>query len=126
MDICQLNSDGTELLLSDFVNYESKRGKIALIEAIRCKHLEMVNLLLSFHADTRTSSRLHKKSALDWARMSGNIGLVDRINEHHQINDHVNALFTAISKHDFDAVCRLTKASSSDILLSLIYTLTWM
>ena len=101
----------TDLLLSDFVDYESSRGKIALVEAIHGRHSDMVDFLLSFHAQTRKPSRLHKRTALDWARVTGQTDVVAQINEHNQIRDDMLKLFVAITKHDTDLVGRLTEES---------------
>lgn len=117
-----LDSENTRLLLSDFIDYESSRGKVPLVEAIRGKHRDMIDLLLSFRAQTHLQSNLHKRTPMDWAKVSGQAALVERINEHREITDHVDKLFQAISMHDIDRVRILTEASLARLapLISLI------
>lgn len=112
-------ADRTDLLLSDFVDYETSRGKLALVEAIRGKHHEMIDLLLSFNADTRNRSKLHRKSAIDWAKMTCQSDVVEKIADYHKIHDHLSELFSAITKHDIEAVRRLTEASCAMTLCAL-------
>ena len=111
---CSGNS--SRLLLSDYVDYESSRGKMAIVESIRGKHTEMTDLLLSFHATMTHSSKFYKITPLEWGRILGQTELVDRINQHLTISDNVIGLMIASSRHDIDAVCRFSEASCSSAL----------
>ncbi|KAL3782968.1 hypothetical protein HJC23_003124 [Cyclotella cryptica] len=86
--------------------------KIAIVEAIRFNHKELVDLLLLYQAQTQKASVRHKKTPLEWARAVGNTSIANMIRERNQINSHVDQLFKSISKHDIDAVLNLTEGGT--------------
>lgn len=108
-DALSCSHDSRDLLLSDYIDYESSRGKIAIVESIRGRHAEMTNFLLLHHA-ALAPSRFFKMTPFDWGKVLGETELVDRMNRHLMINDVVTAIMKASSRHDFDAVSRLCEA----------------
>jgi len=95
--------------VSDFVDMETSKGKIAIIEAVKNNDADCVSLLLSHDANAKRPSRIHKKSALDWAIALGHENISNMINDHLQLVDHVRNLFQAISKCDMAIVQSLTE-----------------
>lgn len=53
--------------LVTYINYETKRGKTALGEAIRNNHLDVVQILLENYASVSRKSTVHNRSVLNWA-----------------------------------------------------------
>ena len=52
------------LVVSDYVNHETCRGKTPLVEAVKNKHATVVSLLLSNGASATLPTKMHNKSAL--------------------------------------------------------------
>jgi len=105
------HSEG-EVAMSDLVNRETSRGKIAIIEAIKCGKADVVSTLLSNAASVKLPSKTHGKSALDWAIIGKNEAMLAMINQHMQLSEHVTSLFKAISNRDKKAVVSLTEGGT--------------
>ena len=97
------------LTVSDFVNHETCRGKTAIIEAVKNDQLGVVSVLLSQQANAKLPSRIHHKSALDWAITLGYESIASAINKHVELEEHVSSLFKAVSKFDITSVKELTE-----------------
>ena len=96
------------LAISDFVDYETSRGKMPIIEAAKNNNADVVSVLLSHHTNAKLMSKTHKKSALDWAIALGNESIARMINEHSLLEEHACSLFKAVSKFDISRIKPLT------------------
>eukprot|EP00984_Skeletonema_dohrnii_P020964 scaffold10364_cov155-Skeletonema_dohrnii-CCMP3373.AAC.1 len=105
------HSEG-EVAMSDLVNRETSRGKIAIIEAIKCGKADVVSTLLSNAANVKLPSKTHGKSALDWAIIGKNEAMLAMINQHLQLSEHITSLFKAISNRDKKAVVSMTEGGT--------------
>ncbi|KAL9187869.1 hypothetical protein ACHAXT_006247 [Thalassiosira profunda] len=94
--------------LSDLLDHETSRGKSAIVEAAKSNRQEVVAVLLAHHANAQLPSRIHHKSALDWAVALGHDTIVEMIDEHVKLEEHARALFKAVAKFDVPAVKSLT------------------
>ncbi|KAK1746108.1 ankyrin repeat domain-containing protein [Skeletonema marinoi] len=101
-----------KVAMSDLVNRETSRGKIAIIEAIKCGKVDVVSTLLSNAASVKLPSKTHGKSALDWAIIGKNEAMLAMINQHLQLSEHITSLFKAISNRDKKAVVSLTEGGT--------------
>ena len=88
------------LVVSDYVNYETCRGKTPLVEAAKNNHATVVSLLLSSGANPTMSTKMHNKSALSWATAMGHDSIVKLINDHIELECRVSILFRAVSTDD--------------------------
>lgn len=92
------------MTMSDLVNHETSRGKVAIIEAVRCYHTDVVSILLAHNANATLPSKTHKKSALDWANTLCDETMVKLINKRIHLEENVSSLFRAISKCDVEQI----------------------
>ena len=95
------------LVVSDYVNHETCRGKTPLVEAVKNKHATVVSLLLSNGASAILPTKMHNKSALSWATAMGHDIIVKLINDHIQLECRVSTLFRAVSAGDESKVKEL-------------------
>jgi ankyrin repeat protein len=95
------------LVVSDYVDYETCRGKTPLVEAAKNKHASVVSLLLSSGANPTMSTKMHNKSALSWATAMGHDRIVKLINDHIELECRVSILFRAVSTGDESKVKEL-------------------
>jgi len=89
---------------SAVVHNETTRGATALIEATRQNHPDCVNLLLRHYSDPNQVSKVHARSAIDWAANfdRGDI-LVDLEKQSRVIKDF-QVLCSAIARADVDTI----------------------
>ena len=97
------------LTVSDFIDHETSRGKTAIIEAVKNNQLAVIEVLLSHQANAKLPSRIHHKSALDWAITLGYESIASAINKHVELEEHVSSLFKAVSKFDITSDKALTE-----------------
>jgi ankyrin repeat protein len=95
------------LVVSDYVDYETCRGKTPLVEAVKNNHASVVSLLLSSGANPTMSTKMHNKSALSWATAMGHDSIVKLINDHIELEGRVSILFRAVSTGDESKVKEL-------------------
>ncbi len=93
-----------EIALSDLVNRESSRGKMAIIEAAKNAHIQVASALLLNSADVNLVPKTHCKTALDWAATLEDEAMLALMNEHTQLSQRITSLFKAISNGDKDTV----------------------
>ena len=116
MRIAQSNNE--VIAMSDLVNRETSRGKIAIIEAIRHRRIDVASALLSNAANIKLLSKTHGKSALEWAIAGNNEAMLAMINQHIQLSEHIKSLFKAISNSDKKAVVSLTEGGTPYVPLA--------
>ena len=100
--------DNRTQALSDVLDYETSRGKTPIIEAAKCNHADVVDILLRHHADPKRASKIHRKSALDWATTLGHANITRTIRDHVQLKELSLSLFVAVSKSDLPTIESLT------------------
>ena len=98
-----------EIALSDLVNRESCRGKVAIIEAAKNVHIQVASALLLNSADINLVPKTHCKTALDWAVTLKDEAMLALMNEHTQLSQRITSLFKAISNGDKDTVVSLVE-----------------
>ncbi|KAL7535138.1 hypothetical protein ACHAXR_006295 [Thalassiosira sp. AJA248-18] len=108
---CQtiVRNKSAELAVSDLMDQETSRGKTPIIEAVKNNNAGVVSILLSHQANAKLPSKIHKKSALDWAIALRHESIVGLINDHTQLEEHAISLFKAVSKFDVSRVKSLTE-----------------
>ncbi len=112
-EISRIVQSNSEILaISDLVNRETSRGKVAIIEAVKHGHVDVVSTLLSNGADVKLPTKTHGKSALEWAVIGRNESMLEMINHHMQLSEHITSLFKAISNGDKEEVISLTKGGT--------------
>ena len=101
-----------DMAISDLINRETTRGKVAIIEA--CKHgkVDVALALLLNAADVTLPSKTHGKSALEWAIIGKDKSMMAMINQHLQLSENITSLFKAISNGDKEAVISLTSGGT--------------
>jgi len=112
------DSNGDEIAMSDLVNRETSRGKIAIIEAIKHAPVDVASTLLLNAANVKLPSKTHGKSALDWAITVSNEAMLAMINQQLKLSEHIASLFKAISNGDKKAVVSLTEGGTPFIPLA--------
>jgi ankyrin repeat protein len=98
--------------VSDLVNRETTRGKVAIIEAVKHGKADVVSTLLSNAGNAKMRSKTHGKSALEWAAICKDETTITAIQQHLQLSEHINSLFVAISNGDKEAVVSLTSGGT--------------
>jgi len=97
------------LAVSDLLDHETSRGKTPIIEAAKCNHADVVELLLRHQADPKLASKVHRKSAMDWALVLGHDEIARIIHGHIQLKESSLSLFMAVSKSDVPTIKSLTE-----------------
>ncbi|KAL7471459.1 hypothetical protein ACHAXS_011740 [Conticribra weissflogii] len=92
------------ITMIDFINRETARGKIPIIEAVKSNHIDLVTTLLSYGADANLCTITHKKSALDWARVMNHDVVLKILQERIELETCVHRLFVAISHRDMPTI----------------------
>ena len=103
------HSRRNDIAVSDIINRETSRGKMALIEAVKNGHVEVASTLITNSANIQLRSKIHYKSSLSWAVTLKNPAMLDMINKHIKLSVRNKSLFKAISNGDTEAVASLTK-----------------
>ncbi len=98
-----------EIALSDLVNRESSRGKVAIIEATKNALIHVASALLSNSANVNLVPKTTRKTALDWATTLKDEAMLELMNEHTQLSQRITSLFKAISNGDKDTVVSLVE-----------------
>ena len=109
--IIQTQSDN--LTIADFVNLESSRGKTPIIEAVKHGRIGVVSILLKYEGNAKLPSKVHNKSALDWAVSLGHDAIASLIIAHCKLEEEVTSLLKAVSKGDESLVKSLTDGGVS-------------
>ena len=92
---------------SDLVNHETGRGKTALLEAIGGGHADIVRMLLP-HVDPLLPSRVHGRSAPEWARLHKQDEIAALIEDHLQLTASVSTLLAATARGDEAKIREMT------------------
>mmetsp|Transcript_2774 Transcript_2774/g.5095 ORF Transcript_2774/g.5095 Transcript_2774/m.5095 type:complete len:388 (-) Transcript_2774:1121-2284(-) len=92
------------IAMTDFTNRETARGKIPIIEAVKSNHVNVVMTLLRYGADPNLCANIHKKSAMDWARVMNHEVVLEIMQERINLEKSVTQLFVAISHRDMPAI----------------------
>ena len=95
------------LTVCDFLDHETSRGKTALSEAVKNNHPHVVSILLKYRVDASKPTKMHKKSALGWAKAMGHEAIVKMINDNAEFQHRVSLLFKAVSRGDVPKVKEL-------------------
>ncbi len=95
------------LTVCDFLDHETSRGKTALSEAVKNNHALVVCLLLHHRVDADKSTKMHRKSALGWAKSMGHEAIAKMINDNAEFQYRVSLLFKAVSRSDVPKVKEL-------------------
>ncbi|KAL7550908.1 hypothetical protein ACHAWF_014118 [Thalassiosira exigua] len=104
-----VEKDKDALSVPDLVDYESRRGKVAIIEAARNNKVDTVSILLYHQANANLRSKTHLKSAMDWAIILGHETIVGMIDEHTKLEERALCLFKSVTKFDTAKVEALTE-----------------
>lgn len=112
-------SKSETIAISDLVNRETSRGKVAIIEAVKHGNVDVASTLLSNGANVKLTSITHGKSALEWAIIGRNESMLEMINHHMQLGEHIASLFKAISNGDKEEVISLTEGGTPHKPLSI-------
>lgn len=92
------------IAMTDFTNRETARGKTPIIEAVKSNHVDVVTTLLRYGADPNLCANMHKKSAMDWARVMNHEVVLEIMQERIDLENSVTRLFVAISNRDMPAI----------------------
>lgn len=92
------------LAVSHLLDHETSRGKTPIIEAAKCNHADVVEILLRHQADPKLPSKVHRKSAMDWALVLGHDDVINIIHDHVQLKERSLSLFMAVSKSDVPTI----------------------
>jgi len=79
-----------------FINNESCRGKTALREAAMNNNCDAIKLLVSRHADINYVTKMHGKTAMDWARKDAH----EELQLHCRLQTKIKYLFMRINCGD--------------------------
>ena len=90
----------------DLVSRETRRGKTALLEAIRGGHADIVQMLLT-HTNPPLPT-VHGKSALEWARLHKQNEISALLENHIQLTSCVSALLAATARRDEAKIREIT------------------
>ncbi|KAL3770534.1 hypothetical protein ACHAW5_009562 [Stephanodiscus triporus] len=95
------------LTVLDFLDHETSRGKTALSEAVKNNQSHVLSILFCHGANVSRPTKMHKKSALGWAKAMGNEAIIKMINDHAEMQYRVSLLFKAVSRGDVPKVKEL-------------------
>ena len=95
------------LTVCDFLDHETSRGKTALSEAVKNNHPHVVSTLLKYRVDASKPTKMHRKSALGWAKAMGHDAIAQMINDNAEFQYRVSLLFRAVSRGDVPKVKEL-------------------
>jgi len=93
--IGRAQADG--FFISDFVNYETGRGKTALSEAAKNDHDEACKFLVKHRAQIDYKTKFYRKTALDWASNLKCEKALDALKRAYKIEKDVQRMFIAIA-----------------------------
>ena len=93
--IGRAQADG--FFISDFVNYETGRGKTALSEAAKNDHHEACKFLVKHRAQIDYKTKFYRKTALDWASSLKCELALDALKRAYKIEKDVQRMFIAIA-----------------------------
>ena len=92
------------------INFETCRGKTALIEAAKQNRQPTVELLCSLHANVNYKTETHRRSALDWATSYNCTDTIETLNLNLKIQATIEVLFVEILRGDLLSVKRILKS----------------
>jgi len=90
--------------LTYYVNMESSRGKTALIEAACNNQIEVVRILLSYHASPVCRTKVHNLSALKWAEKLRKEEIINELFIASNTENQIRTLFQLIARGKRDEV----------------------
>lgn len=89
---------------SAMIHNETTRGATALIEATRQNHQDCVRLLLGHHADPNRVSKVHARSAIDWASDFAGDDILKELEKQGRVIKGFRLLCLTIARGDGDTL----------------------
>ena len=107
---------------SAVVHNETTRGATALIEATRQNHPDCVDLLLRHHSDPNRLSKVHAKSAIDWAADFDRDNILVELEKQSKVIKDFKLLCSVIARADVDTLREMVGAGEPyDIIRNIGY-----
>ena len=102
-------TDGIYDVFETAVNFETCRGKTALIEAAKRNHKTTVELLCSLHVDLNYRTKMHRKTAWEWAKSHNCSDIVQALNLKLKVRETAEVLFSDILRGDLASINKTLK-----------------
>jgi hypothetical protein len=99
--IGRAHADGS-FFMSDFVNYETCRGKTALSEAAKANQPEAIKFLVEKRAKIDYKTKFYRKTAIDWAANMKNEEALDELKRAYKVIMDILVLFVKIAMGDYE------------------------